>query len=298
MAYKEKNNIAIQQTQRVVFYTIIINIVNAGLKLIVGMITSSMALIADGLHSLSDLVTDIAVIIGSRIGAKKPDKDHPYGHGWAETFSTLFIAVLLGLAGVYMIHRSIESIALQNVSHIGIPVFVIALISIITKEFAFVITKKVAVKYSSSMMYANAWHHRSDALSSVAVAIGAVASMLGFGYGDQVAATIVGIMIIIVAVKIFTDSFGQFTARAVDAKTNEQITKIIASQSQIHQWHKLRTRTIGRELFMDLHIQVDPKLSITDAHNISEMLENELHQQIAQPVNITVHIEPDESRPA
>ncbi|MDD5134914.1 MAG: cation diffusion facilitator family transporter [Phycisphaerae bacterium] len=298
MTHKEKNNLALQQTQRVVFYTIIINITNTILKLIVGIMFSSMALIADGLHSLSDLVTDMAVIIGARIGAKKTDKDHPYGHGWAETFATLFISVLLALAGVYMIERSIESIALRNVSHIGIPVFVVALISIATKEFAFLITKRVAVKYSSSMLYANAWHHRSDALSSVAVAVGAVASMFGFDYGDQAAATVVGIMIIIVAVKIFADAFGQFTARAVDTKTNEQITKIIASQSQIRQWHKLRTRTVGRELFMDLHILVDPQLSITDAHNISEMLENELHQQIAQPVNITVHIEPDEDRPA
>jgi cation diffusion facilitator family transporter len=144
------------------------------------------------------------------------------------------------------------------------------------------------------MLYANAWDHRSDALSSLAVAIGAVASMFGFNYADQIATIIVGLMIIFVAIKILIDSAGQFTARAVDEKTNEQITKIIASQSQIRKWHKLRTRTVGRELFMDLHILVDPTLTVTEAHGISETLENELHRQIVQPVNITVHIEPNE----
>ncbi len=294
MAYAEKNDVARQQTQRVVLYTIIINILNTALKLVVGISASSMALITDGLHSLSDMITDVVVIVGARIGAKEPDSDHPYGHGWAETFATVFIAVILALAGCFMIYKAGMSIAMHKVSQIGMTVLVIACISIVTKEFAFIITKNAAVKLASSMLYANAWHHRSDALSSVAVAIGAVASMFGFAYGDQIAAIIVGLMIIIVAARILFDSFGQFTARSVDARTNEQITKIIGSQSQIRKWHKLRTRVVGRELFMDLHILVDPTLTITDAHDIAESLENELHRQITQPVNITVHIEPDE----
>jgi cation diffusion facilitator family transporter len=186
------------------------------------------------------------------------------------------------------------SIVEHKITKIGYPVLTVAVIAIILKEYSFVITKRVAIRLSSSMLYANAWDHRSDAFSSLAVAIGAVASMFGFDYADQIAAIIVGLMIIFVAVKILIDSTGQFTARAVDTKTNEQITKIIASQSQIRKWHKLRTRTIGRELFMDLHILIEPTLSITEAHKISEMLENELHRQIPQPVNIVIHIEPDE----
>ncbi|MBN1787078.1 MAG: cation transporter [Sedimentisphaerales bacterium] len=292
MSQEDKKKAANKQTQRVVLCTVGINILNTVLKLAVGVGVSSMALITDGLHSLSDMITDVVVLAGAQIGLKEPDDEHPYGHAWAETFATLFVAITLAVAGCFMIYKAGMSIAMHKVSQIGRLVLTIAGISIFTKEFAFVITKRTAVKLSSSMLYANAWHHRSDALSSIAVAIGAVASMLGFAYGDQIAAIIVGLMIVVVAVRILSESMGQFTARAVDAQTNEQITRIIKSQTQIHDWHKLRTRVVGRELFMDLHILVAPKLNITEAHDIAEALENELHEKIIQPVNIMIHVEP------
>jgi cation diffusion facilitator family transporter len=294
MSKQQKNTEAFNQIIKVTWLGIIINVILVIAKIITGFLVSSMAMIADGFHSLSDLVTDFAIILGVRISKKEPDEDHPYGHGWAENFITIFTAVPLALAGGYMVLKAVTSIAEHRITKMGYPVLTVAVIAIILKEYSFVITKRVAIRLSSSMLYANAWDHRSDALSSLAVAIGAVASMFGFDYADQIAAIIVGLMIIFVAVKILIDSTSQFTARAVDTKTNEQITKIIASQSQIRKWHKLRTRTIGRELFMDLHILVEPTLSITEAHKISEMLENELHQQIPQPVNIVIHIEPDE----
>ena len=292
--YVEKNAEALSQMRRVTWIGLAINILLTAAKIIAGIFVASMALVTDGIHSLSDMITDLAVIIGAKIGSKKPDEAHPYGHGWAENFAAIFIALLLAVIAGGMILKATASIADHHYDKIGFTVLIIALISVVSKEYCFIITRKVAVKYSSSMVYANAWHHRSDAFSSIAVAIGAIASMLGFTYADQVAAIFVAVMIIWVAVKILIDSIGQFTARAADAKTNEQITKIIASQSQIRKWHKLRTRIVGRELFMDLHILVDPTLSITEAHNIAETLENELHSQITQPVNITVHIEPDE----
>lgn len=289
----EKNIEALSQIRKVTRIGLFINIFLSAAKIIAGILVTSMALVADGIHSLSDLITDFAVIIGARIGSKKPDEAHPYGHGWAESFAAIFIALLLAAIAIGTIYKATISIAEHQYDKIGFTVLIIAVISIVSKEYCFVITRKVAMKFSSSMVYANAWHHRSDAFSSVAVAIGAIASMFGFIYADQVAAIIVAVMIIIVALKILMDSIGQFTARAVNAETNEQITEIIASQPQIRKWHKLRTRTIGRELFMDLHILVDPNLTITDAHQISETLEDELHRQISQPINITVHIEPD-----
>jgi cation diffusion facilitator family transporter len=117
--------------------------------------------------------------------------------------------------------------------------------------------------------------------------------MFGLDYADQIATIVVGLMIVFVAIKILLDATGQFTAKAVDKKTNEQIKQIISSQPQIRDWHKLRTRTVGRELFMDLHILVDPDLKITEAHDVAEELENEMHRQIPQPVNIVIHIEPN-----
>jgi cation diffusion facilitator family transporter len=290
----QKNNEAINQILRVTWLGVIINVILVIVKIITGFVVSSMAMIADGFHSLSDLVTDFAIILGVRISQKEPDEDHPYGHGWAENFITVFTAVPLAGAGGFMVYKAIMSIMEHKITKLSYPVLTVAIIAIILKEYSFVITKKVAIRLSSSMLYANAWDHRSDALSSLAVAIGAISSMFGLAYADQIVTIIVGLMIIWVAAKILRESLGQFTARAVDAKTNQQIKQIILSQPQIRNWHKLRTRTVGRELFMDFHILVDPMLSVTEAHNIAEALEDELHRQISQPVNIVIHIEPDE----
>jgi cation diffusion facilitator family transporter len=294
MSWQQKNAEAFNQIIKVTWLGIIINVTLVIAKIITGLLVSSMAMIADGFHSLSDLVTDFAIIFGVHISKKEPDEDHPYGHGWAENFITVFTAIPLAAAGGYMILKAVTSIAEHKITKIGYPVLAVAVIAIILKEYSFVITKRVAIRLSSSMLYANAWDHRSDALSSLAVAIGAVASIFGLDYADQIATIVVGLMIIFVAVKILRDAMSQFTARAVDEKTNQQIKQIIASQPQIRNWHKLRTRTVGRELFMDLHILVDPKLTLTEAHEISEMLENEMHRQIPQPVNIVIHIEPNE----
>ncbi|MGA2915862.1 MAG: cation diffusion facilitator family transporter [Sedimentisphaerales bacterium] len=294
MSKQQKNNEAFEQILKVTWLGIIINVALVIFKIITGIVVSSMAMIADGFHSLSDLVTDFAIILGVRISKKEPDEDHPYGHGWAENFITVFTAIPLAGAGGFMVYKAIMSIVEHKITKIGYPVLTVAIIAIILKEYSFVITKRVAIRLSSSMLYANAWDHRSDALSSLAVAIGAVASMFGLAYADQIATIVVGLMIIWVAVKILGESIGQFTARGVDGKTSQQIKQIISSQPQIRNWHKLRTRVVGRELFMDFHILVEPTLSIREAHTIAESLEDELHRQIPQPVNIVIHIEPNE----
>lgn len=294
MSKQQKNNEAFEQILKVTWLGIIINVTLVIAKIITGFIVSSMAMVADGFHSLSDLVTDFAIILGVRISKKEPDEDHPYGHGWAENFITVLTAIPLAGAGGFMVYKAIISIIEHKITKIGYPVLTVAIIAIILKEYSFVITKRVAIKLSSSMLYANAWDHRSDALSSLAVAIGAVSSMFGLAYADQIATIVVGLMIVWVAAKILGESIGQFTARAVDEKTSRQIKQIISSQPQIRNWHKLRTRTVGRELFMDFHILVEPTLSIREAHAIAESLEDEMHRQIPQPVNIVIHIEPNE----
>ncbi|MGB8225850.1 MAG: cation diffusion facilitator family transporter [Sedimentisphaerales bacterium] len=294
MSKQQKNNEAFEQILKVTWLGIIINVTLVITKIITGLIVSSMAMIADGFHSLSDLLTDFAIILGVRISRKEPDEDHPYGHGWAENFITVLTAIPLAGAGVFMVYKAIMSIVEHKITKIGYPVLTVAIIAIILKEYSFVITKRVAIKLSSSMLYANAWDHRSDALSSLAVAIGAVSSMFGLSYADQIATIVVGSMIIWVAAKILGESLGQFTARAVDENTRQQIKQIISSQPQIQNWHKLRTRTVGRELFMDLHILVQPTLSIREAHTVAESLEDEMHRQIPQPINIVIHIEPNE----
>jgi len=242
---------------------------------------------------VSDVTTDIAVLLGIHFGSKGPDEKHPYGHGRIETFATGFVAVTLILVGCGMIYYASVDITTDKANSPNVYVLIVALLSIVLKEFLYRVTRKVAVRTHSSALYANAWHHRSDALSSVAVAAGYVAMLFEFRYGDQLAAIAVGLMILMVGVQILIDSFQEISESAVDKETFELIKSVIDSNTQIRQWHKLRTRMVGREVFLDLHILVDPNLVITHAHEIAEQLENSLHERITRPVNIIVHIEPD-----
>jgi cation diffusion facilitator family transporter len=257
-----------------------------------------MALIADSIHSISDMVTDVALLLGVHFGSKEPDLKHPYGHGRIETISEAFIAAALVVIGGVLIQRASVAIAKSHdtqpgFSDIGWVVCCVAVVSIVVKEVLYLITRKVAVKTDSSALYANAWHHRSDALSSIAVVIGFISLKLGYEHGDQVATIVVGLLIILVGVKIMVGCFEEFAERSADFATVEQIESIIASENRIRQWHRLRTRNVGREIFIDLHILVDPQLDVTAAHEIAESLEEAMHARLRRPVNITVHVEPD-----
>ena len=289
----QKIEIANRQIKSVTNLSITGNILLAATKMVVGFLAGSTALVADGIHSLSDMTTDIAVLVGIHFGSKQPDSKHPYGHGRIETFSAVLIGIALVVVGAAMIYRASIDIAAGKYVKPGFIVLIVAVVSIIVKELLYRVTRKVAVRSHSPVLYANAWHHRSDALSSIAVVIGFVSLQLGFKYGDQMATVAVGLMIILVAVGILGDSLRELTETAVDKDTIKHIENIINANSRIRQWHKLRTRTLGRELFLDLHILVAPDLNITAAHEIAEGLENALHEQISRPVNITVHIEPD-----
>jgi cation diffusion facilitator family transporter len=269
---------------------------NIGLSLVkagIGLLAGSLALVADAIHSLSDVATDAAVLLGLRLGSKAPDQSHPYGHGRAETFSAGIVALILIIVGGAMIYYATMAIARDETTVPRFEVLAVAVISIVAKEWLYRATRKIAIQSHSPALYANAWHHRSDALSSVAVAIGFLTLQFGFDHGDQVAAMTVGLMIIWVGVKVIGDALRELAESAVDSETNERIKDIINADTSIRQWHKLRTRTVGREIFLDLHILVDPDLNITAAHEITEDLEKTLDEQITRPINITVHIEPD-----
>lgn len=289
----DKQIIAGKGIRSVTKTSIVVNIGLFAAKFGVGILSGSIALMADGIHSLSDMTTDGAVLLGHYFGSKEPDEEHPYGHGRAETFTAVLIALLLVVVGSAMIYYAAIDIAKGNVAEPGIAILIVASVSVVAKELLYRLTKRVAIRTHSTALYANAWHQRSDALSSVAVVIGFVSLKFGFDYGDQIAAVAVGLMIILVGVRIIGYCLRELTESAIDRDTIEHIKDIINSDSSIRQWHKLRTRTVGREVFLDLHILVDPDLDIAAAHEISESLENALDEQISRPVNITVHIEPD-----
>jgi cation diffusion facilitator family transporter len=270
-----------------------VNIALSIIKLAIGLAVGSLAMVADAIHSLSDLATDVVVVVGSHLGAREPDQSHPYGHGRLETFSVILVALILILVGGAMVYRATISIARNQVSQAHWGILAGALVSIVAKEWVYRVTRRVAMDLHSAAAYANAWHHRSDALSSVAVLIGYISMRLGFHHGDAVAATAVGLMIVLVGVKVVSDSLMELTEAAVDPQTVRHIEAVIGANPAIRQWHGLRTRTVGREVFLDVHILVDPELNIAAAHLVSERLEKALDEEIACPVHITVHIEPD-----
>lgn len=285
--------------RRITWIGLWLNLALSAVKITVGVMSASLALIADGFHSLSDMATDIAVIFGVYFGGKAPDVNHPYGHGRMETFSAVFVAFILIMVGAGMIYKAGLEIAklhaggAQPIVTMSTAVIWVALLSIVVKELLYQWTQRVAVKTHSTALYANAWHHRSDSLSSVAVLAGAIAVKLGYPHGDQLGAIAVGLMIILVAVSIIGGCLHEFAERAVDRETLTQIENILRADERIRQWHQLRTRSVGREIFIDLHILVDPVLNITDAHHIAETLETNLHEQILRPVNVIIHVEPD-----
>ena len=283
--------------QKVTYVGMAVNIGLAVLKIVFGLLVGSVSLLADGFHSFSDLATDVAVLVGVYFGSKEPDHEHPYGHGRIETFSAAFVALILVLIGCGMVYKAGMDIARitdsSKVSNtFGIVVIGVSLVSIVSKELIYRWTRNIAVKTHSAALYANAWHHRSDALSSIAVLVGAGAVLFGYPHGDGIAAIAVGLMIILVGVKVVSGCLNELTERSVDEKTVEQIQAVIESDSRILGWHKLRTRSLGREIFIDLHILVDPALNITEAHEIADSLEQSLHNKIDQPVNVMVHVEP------
>ncbi len=271
----------------------VVNVILAIMKMAIGLTVSSLAMVADAIHSLSDLVTDAVVLVGARLGAREPDLSHPYGHGRLETFSAVLVALILMAVGAAMVYQATVSIARNESTAPHWGILAGALLSILGKEWLYRVTRKVAVRVHSAAIYANAWHHRSDALSSVAVLIGFIALEAGFGHGDQLAAIAVGLMVVFVGGKVISDSLTELTEGAVDPATVDHIKTIISATPAIRDWHRLRTRTVGREVFLDVHILVDPALNVAAAHEISEKLEKTLDEQISRPVNITVHIEPD-----
>ncbi len=272
----------------------ILNVALSAFKITAGLMFGSMAVVVDGFHSLSDLATDVAVLVGVRLSAAKPDEKHPYGHRWYETFATIAISaalILVGLAAIYKSSTPSEGLS----KGIGLAALILtALASIVLKELLYQFTRTVAKKTNCSALYANAWHHRSDAFSSVAVLVGLVSQSLGFEHGDQAAAIIVGALIVAAGVKILASTMREFTNASVDKQTIELVQTVVKSNPAIRQMHKLRSRSVGREIFLDFHILIDPKLNVKEAHSISMEIEDQIKKYLNVPVNIIVHIEPDE----
>lgn len=264
-------------------------------KIIIGFAAQSQALIADGVHSLSDLVTDFAVLYAAKHSHREADDAHPYGHGRIETVATVGLGIaLIGVAFGIVIDATHR---LFNPTTLFIPgtlALVIALISVLSKEAIYQYTMVIARRYRSNMLRANAWHSRSDAISSIIVVVGILGSMAGLVYLDAIAAIGVGIMIAKIGWDLSWHSLKELIDTGLEADRLEEITKLILDVDGVKTLHILRSRLMGADALIDVHIQVEPRISVSEGHYISETVRSKLIRGIEEVVDVMVHIDPED----
>ena len=288
-----------QKAQQVTWIGAIINVILSLFKILAGFFGKSSAMIADGIHSLSDLITDVIVVIFFRISDAEKDDSHPYGHGKFETFSTFLIALVLFCVGLGIFYggtSKIVSVIRGELLHRPEMIaFWAALVSIVCKEGLFQYTKIVGKQINSQTIIANAWHHRSDAFSSIGVAIGiAGAIFLGDKWVilDPVAGVIVSFFIMKTAIGLSLPSIQELMEASLPKETVQKIEKLIMEDIEIKSFHKLRSRKIGEVFVIDVHIQLDNSVSLVHAHNISGALSQRIREEFGNRTEINIHAEP------
>lgn len=268
-------------------------------KLIAGILGHSSAMVADAVHSLSDFITDVIVLVFVSLSAKPQDESHDYGHGKFETIATFFIGLALVaaatgiiLAGILSLVEWFQGAQLEAPSMLALWA---ALLSIVVKEILFHYTAHCGKRLNSQAMIANAWHHRSDALSSIAAAIGiGCAILLGDRWTvmDPVASVIVGFVLMNVAIKLLRTSINELTESSLNADVEREIEEIITSFPGICEPHNLRTRHIGNRIAIEAHIRMDGDISLRDAHSRATMVEQKLKERFGSDTHVTIHMEP------
>ena len=264
-------------------------------KITVGYLATSQALVADGIHSLSDLVTDVLVIFAARQSSHAADDRHPYGHGRIQTLATVFLALSLGLVAILIgwdaLRRMLDPGLLLAP---GFWVLVVAAISALAKEGYFRYAVRYSKNHNSSLLKANAWHSRSDAMSSVAVIVGVIGVMAGIPWADAAAAIVVAILILIVAVRIGLEGADELIDTAVDPELELRIRAQIMAVEGILDAHELRTRRMGPKILADVHIRVDPRITVSEGHRIGDEVISRLKNTFIELDDVVVHVDPED----
>lgn len=278
----------------------IVNFLLVIFKFFAGIVGHSAAMLADAVHSLSDFITDIIVIVFVRISSKPEDEDHDYGHGKYETLATAIIGIILLLVGFGIFWNGATSIYRflngASLPEPGMLALIAALISIASKEILYQYTVFQAKKLNSQAVVANAWHHRSDALSSVGTAIGiGGAILLGDRWRvlDPAAAVVVSFFIMKVAVQLLIPCVEELLEKSLPAEVEDKIQETILSFPEVSSPHHLRTRRIGSYYAIEVHVRMNGKISLEDAHRTATAIENKLREQFGRGTHIGIHLEPE-----
>lgn len=297
-AAQERRTERARKTRSVALVSAAVNLLLSVAQIVIGVIANSAALIADGIHAASDLLSDGLVWVAARQAAAAPDADHPYGHGRFETAATLGLGILLALVGAGIVWNGIERLLDSERPIPGQLALLVAAIGILAKEGLYRYTVAVAERLQSQMLRANAWHHRSDAISSVVVLIGVAAAVLGFGYMDALAAIVVGLMVAKIGWDLGWGAMTELVDTALDHDQVEKGQRVIMAIDGVRSVHMLRTRRHGAEASADVHVQVAPRLSVSEGHMISQAVEDRMIEQVDAITDVTVHIDPEDDEEA
>jgi cation diffusion facilitator family transporter len=279
--------------RKTTFTSIALNSVLMAAQIVVGVFAHSQALIADGVHSLADLVSDFIVLLANRQSAAAPDDDHNYGHSRYETVASLFLGALLIAVGVGMLWRAGERITnLQNIPEVHVSALLVAVIVLVSKELLFRYMLRAAERVRSALLIANAWHARSDAASSLVVAIGIIGSMAGWRLLDPIAAAIVGFMVARMGWTFGWDALQDLSDRALDHAETDALRTLLTDTPGVRDVHELRTRKMGDLAIVDAHILVDPLISVSEGHYIAESARARLLKN-TRVVDALIHVDPE-----
>lgn len=283
-------------SRRVTWTSVILNLVLAVAQVIVGLVANSQALVADGVHTLSDLITDGMVLFALKHSAKQADEEHPYGHRRIETAVTLALGIMLVVVAVGIAWRAGDRLLVDPAPFIAPSAIAlwVAFATLIAKEGLYRYTMRTANRYGSAMLRANAWHHRSDAISSLIVVVGIGGALYGYGYLDAVAAIAVSVMVAKIGAELGWQAMQELIDTGLDPEDREAIRRVIQEVSGVKALHLLRTRRMGGQAFVDVHILVDPFVSVSEGHQIGEVVRQRLIQQIAAVADVMVHIDTEE----
>lgn len=282
-----------EEASKVTIQSIVWNFVLTIIKVVAGVLGRSNAMIADGIHSASDIISSVGVLIGNYVSSTPGDKEHNYGHEKAETLVSFLLSILLIIVSLSIGASAFKS--LFNLDELEIPTalpLIVAIISILIKEYQYRITIKVANKINSPALKADAWHHRSDALSSIAAFVGIGGSMLGFKALDPVASVVVALFVAKVGIDILISSVNELMDVSMDEDQEYEIKNIVSNTSGVMNLGEMKTRKHGAMAYVDLTICVDGALTVRQGHDIANKLEEDIINSMEFVKGITVHVEP------
>ena len=288
-----------KEIRKITLWGSLVNLVLTVVKIIAGVMGRSAAMIADGIHSLSDLLSDVVVLVFTHMSSKGKDRDHSFGHGKFETLATLIVSVMLVAVGTDLMIGAIRSIIGfcrgDDIPEPGIIALIAAVVSILSKEIFYHATVKVGKKTGSTVVVANAWHHRSDAFSSIGAMAGIGGAMLLGGRWtvlDPVASCVISVAIIVIAVRLALPSLAELLETSLPEDIEQEIVTIASAVKGVNDVHELKTRRNGISFIIDAHIAVNPDISIVEAHDIATDVEDALRSRYGQETQINIHVEP------